>query len=591
MIFIQEKKRSGFFRNLWSKKETTIPETEIPTPEQQQEEKIPVVVEEEKKEEEITFPEDLYSLYTMWCNGQPSLSQDQFVSWLMEESFPPEYEAIPNLKDQIKDWIADSNKASKRLLEKELKVLPEKEEENQQEEKKKPLHSEIQIKMAKDNMAAYLFVFPPFFEGRAIDKGMLLEAINNAGIKKGIDVDRIDSIAQGRYFQIFPLAIGVYPVHGADGEIIDRIPREKETGIKEDEKGNVDFKDLNLFQNIQKDDIICEIIPPTNGTDGYDVKGRTLTGKKGKDARVPAGRHTVLSQDKLFLLSESNGHIIFENGRFQVEEKLVISHDVDMSVGNLDFVGDIIIHGDVLNGFEVKAEGSVFVKGMVEGAKIIAGKDIEIGKGMNGNRQGVLRAQGNVKCTFLENSTIYTGGFIHAESIVCCDVFCDNTVSVRYGKGVIIGGNIMAMHLIEARIIGSKANRETAITLGVMPHVVTEKKEVEKELKTVKDTLEKLEKNINYLKSLTSLSPEKEAILRQLVGQRDLYKNSDWELAERLQELELKISDNKNCRIKCDTLYPPTRITINGQMSLISYMAYKCNIYLSSENEVTVGTI
>lgn len=47
-----------------------------------------------------------------------------------------------------------------------------------------------------------------------------------------------------------------------------------------------------------------------------------------------------------------------------------------MSMGNIDFNGDVNITGSVRSGVTVHAMGSIYVGGFVEGATLIAGKDI-----------------------------------------------------------------------------------------------------------------------------------------------------------------------------------------------------------------------
>lgn len=42
--------------------------------------------------------------------------------------------------------------------------------------------------------------------------------------------------------------------------------------------------------------------------------------------------------------------------------------DVDFNVGNIDFLGDVHISGDVREDFVVHATGTVTVDGLVEGA-------------------------------------------------------------------------------------------------------------------------------------------------------------------------------------------------------------------------------
>ena len=67
--------------------------------------------------------------------------------------------------------------------------------------------------------------------------------------------------------------------------------------------------------------------------------------------------------------------------------------------GNIDFNGDVIIHGPITSGFTVQAGGDVFVAGTVDdGIKIIAQGDVAVSRSISGKRTLVkagktLRAQ------------------------------------------------------------------------------------------------------------------------------------------------------------------------------------------------------
>ena len=70
-------------------------------------------------------------------------------------------------------------------------------------------------------------------------------------------------------------------------------------------------------------------------------------------------------------------------------------------MGNINFTGSVVIHGDVLEGYSVKAKGDITVMGIVEGARLSAGGDILLHKGMRGMRTGVLEAEGDITAKFL----------------------------------------------------------------------------------------------------------------------------------------------------------------------------------------------
>ncbi len=74
--------------------------------------------------------------------------------------------------------------------------------------------------------------------------------------------------------------------------------RIRQIHLQEDSRGSINYKDLNLFQNIEAGDVICDIIPPGDGTDGTDVLGHAVPAKKGNAPVIPQGKNTVLNERK-----------------------------------------------------------------------------------------------------------------------------------------------------------------------------------------------------------------------------------------------------------------------------------------------------
>ena len=70
-----------------------------------------------------------------------------------------------------------------------------------------------------------------------------------------------------------------------------------------------------------------------------------------------------------------------------------VNGDVDYNTGNIDFVGTIVIRGNVRSGFKVKADGDIRIIGSVEGAELEAAGSIEISAGIIGQNKGLLKQQ------------------------------------------------------------------------------------------------------------------------------------------------------------------------------------------------------
>lgn len=450
----------------------------------------------------------------------------------------------------------------------------------------------ISARITKDGLHAFLFLFPPYRGGAKADRNRILSGLKEMSITYGVKEEQIAQIVSQRgYMKLWHIAEGISPVHGKDGEVIDKVSRSNEIAIQQGENGKADYKNLNLIQNVEAGDVLCEIIEAEKGIPGKNVSGSLIQARDGQSPKIPNGKNTVLSSDGKQLLAAEDGCVKFRNGCFHVEQVYVVKGNVDYGEGNIDVSGDVVVYGDVLNGFCVKAKGNITIQGMVEDAEIIAGGDIEIVKGMNGNRHGQLDAGGMVKAGFLENCMVYAGGSIHTNSIISCDIFCEDSVYVEGSRGVIIGGTITAFRSIEARIIGSKSNRETAIVLGEIPRMVTKRQEAQDELKSVNSTLEKLSKNVTYLERLiVTLPPEKLEILNQLKQQQDLYGDRKKELLEILDRLNNTTLDFDQCVVKANMIFPPTKIQIGIDNYVVTAVSSKCRVFKGEEG-VTVGIL
>lgn len=543
----------------------------------------------------------LYELYLIMLQSE---GQDQPMGVLPFETWMLSPISSLSIYNDYKDEISGFLRKLCLEIEKQLPLLAYKEPERGrnirgpkdappeeiEEVDPDPYDSAVHYIISHDNMHAFVFVTPPAFGGKEMDSDGVARTLAENGIVFGLNQALIGEIsAEKHYLQVYMVAEGQYPVNGKDGSIVDQYGYRSKIEIHQDNRGQADFKNLHSVQKISKDQVICDIIPPGNGTPGKNVTGSDLPCKDGKYPSIPNGKNTVISEDGLHLLSAVDGQILYKNSHYHVEPILVIQTNIDYGVGNVEFPGNIVVYGDVCNGFSVKAGGDVSVYGMVESASITAGGDVTLKKGMNGNFSGMIDAGGSVSASFLENCTVYAGGALHSNSIVSCDIFCEDTVYLQSNPGVIIGGTITAFRSVEARIIGSKSRRETTIILGEMPRLLEKKNKLQADITEAENVLDKLDKNINYLSKMQhSLPPEKLEILSQLNQQRDLYGEQKTENQKTLTELSSTAADYKECRVQCNMIFAPTKIVIGPESYTFTTLTSKCNVFLS-EKGIEVG--
>ena len=420
------------------------------------------------------------------------------------------------------------------------------------------LDAQAIVFLSKDGLLAWLLIYPPVGYGRQVEWSDLDRALAEQEVRWGIDEEMLNTIPQDpeRYFKLFPVARGTPPANGTDGRVVDLFPRTEERKLTIDENNRVDYSDLNFIHNVEKDGVICRIIPPTDGIPGRTVQGKAVTAKNGKAAAAPKGRNTALSEDGRTLTATMTGHVEFSGRSFQVKPVLDIPGNVDFSVGNINFLGDVCIHGDICSGFTVRAMGTITVGGVVEACTVEAGRDLIVARGVQGDNQAVIRAQRSIFAKYLENSCIYAKMDLETECIINCDVYCGGAVTVRTGHQSIIGGKIHAAHEVNAGAVGSRVGNRTDIVLGGQPCEEFDYELLTKEVRELEATMQCIERQPD--------SPSKISHIGKLRMQLTLSRGRLEELNQEKLQRAIEPQDPGLRRMTCNTVFPGAVLTIDS---------------------------
>lgn len=437
------------------------------------------------------------------------------------------------------------------------------------------IDAEVQVFLTSQRMSAWLLVYPPFGGGAELDRDMLAKALEAASVRYGVDKEFLDTLPglPEQYFHLYLAACGTLPVHGQDGYVIDSYSRQYVQALTEDESGRVDFTSLELFQNTKKGDVICQIFPPTACKDGRTVTDQVSYARTGRPATVPKGRNTELSEDGSCLIASCEGHVEFNGRSFQVKPVLEIGGNVDFSTGNLNSLGDIHIHGDVCSGFTVRATGNITVDGVIEASIVEAGGDLVVRKGVQGNNQAVLRAHRSVFAKYLESSRVHARENLETECLINCNVYSDGRVTVRSGRGTIIGGRIRAAREVSANIVGARSELPTAVILGGKPCEDFERESLIKELCEMEENLNRLSRQPD--------SPNKQRQMSKMRLQISANKMKLQQLDKELEKERREILPNReNGRLICGTVYPGAEITIGMASLKVAHETVGCTAVL-----------
>ncbi len=426
------------------------------------------------------------------------------------------------------------------------------------------------VEVSDDKMRAYMTLIPPKPGGRDIDIDDVMEALEEKGVVYGIKEDVIrESIEDEVYNVPILVAEGTKPQNGEDARIVYHFRTEKKIQLREDEKGQVNFKDLDLVENVVAGQLLATKIPATEGVPGKTVTGEILEAKPGKDVELQPGKNTELSPDGMSIIATINGQVVLSRGKVNVEPVYEVNGDVDIKTGNIMFLGTVIVKGNVEDGFSVKAAGDIEVKGSVGKSVLDAEGDIYIKQGVMGKIGGIIKSGGSIYAKFLEQVNVIADKNVLVEDgIMHCNVDASEKV-VCYGKrATIVGGRIRAGEVVNTKTLGSVSFTETVVEVGVDPKSRQRLFDLEKEKKEVEDELEKLKANIKTLQqqkeSGRNFTEEKAEMLEKMLEDREEMTIRLSEINEEMEELRSylkllktvgKVSVSKN-------VYPGVRIGI-----------------------------
>lgn len=404
-----------------------------------------------------------------------------------------------------------------------------------------------------------------------IDSKDIFDYLSEQGIVYGIREDEIKNYCKEKeYSKELVAAQGKEPINGADAQLIYDFDNSNESRFTEDEDGTIDFRNLNNVINVTKDTVLCHIVPEQEGEDGIDVYGNSINYKKGKSILFNHGNNTHISEDGLQLLASSDGCVEFKNDKVYIESVYKVNN-VDNTTGNIDFIGNVVINGDVKAGFSVTAKGDIKIKGMVEGAFINSGGEVVISKGMNGMGKGTIVAKGNVTSKYIENAIIFSEKSVFAEALINSEVIAKESIILRGSAAAIIGGISQAENVIYAKTIGSKTNPETNIILDLTKYqeelkLIASKtklnRQLEKDLSDKNKELKEIDDKVELIMSSSLDNDYKNNVQKQLLFAKIRINNEISELKRRITDI--KPSDNiEDHKIICrGTMFSNTRITV-----------------------------
>jgi len=400
-------------------------------------------------------------------------------------------------------------------------------------------------------MHVYITIQPPGEGGADLTVDGFNSLLTQNRVYHGAKTDYIAQLAdRPMYRERLEIAEGIRAANGKDAYIQYNFETDQtKIRLKEGTNGKVNFKELNIIQNVVQNQVLAVKMPPENGIDGKTVTGKILPAKAGNDIPLPIGINVHVGDDGDSVVSNINGQVMIVSGKINVEPVLTIEGDVNLKTGNIIFLGTVVITGNVEDGFSIKAAGNIEVKGTVSKAELDAEGDIIIYQGVNGKGGGKIRAGKSLLSRFIENANVEAGSMVIAQDgIINSNIDAIKSIVCMGKRASIMGGRLRAGEEINAKVLGnSTSGTETICEVGFDPHSKVElerlieiRTNAEEELDTVKLDMQTL---INTKKQRKTLPEDKEAYLQELMERRQVLSEEIKKAQDGIQKVQEYMND------------------------------------------------
>ena len=404
----------------------------------------------------------------------------------------------------------------------------------------------MSVEISDDEMKAYLFVSPPMLGGADVSADMIIAFLSNNRVVSGVNEKLVKQFQDSPvYRENYLIAEGIPAQKGDDAKVLYNFETDNtQVRLKETKTGQIDFKELNLIQNVVEGQPLAQKIPAQEGKSGKTVTGKYLPAVAGKDLDITTqlGKNTRLAEDNLTIIADKNGQVLLIKNKINVEPIMTIEGNVSIKTGNIMFLGTVYVKGNVDDGFSIKAAGNIEVKGTVGKATLDAEGDIVVSQGIAGKDGGYIHAGKSIWSKFIQNMELVEAGdmVIVSDGILNSKIVANRKVICRGKRADIIGSQITACDGVYARNLGSPAGgTDTVISVGFDPRSKERLTTLENQLATAEKELATLKLDIKSLegqkKVLRELPEEKDMLLKKKKEQRYI---TDTEIRETRHEID-----------------------------------------------------
>lgn len=341
--------------------------------------------------------------------------------------------------------------------------------------------------------------------------------------------------------------------------------------------GSVDYYNMGYVQSVITGQVLAqwdEQVAEDQCPYGY----RHFTDKK-----LPAGPNTKTNpENRDQLIATKNGYVFYnESGLITVKELLNVRGDVNISTGNIFFVGDLVVHGAIKSGLDVKAN-NVNVKGVIEQANVHAAGFLKCDGGIKGNSKAHVESKKTLRTTFCENATLVSGGnIIIDKNCMHTNIYCEGKFAV---KGRLAGGKCYScQYVYVGEQLGGGLSAQAQVIVGYNPLLLLQIDKISAQISLLKNNVDVLLKAMSNGAAATS-------DFRQKIEKNEMkirfLKNKKRQLWDKIQQTE----NLESCKIMVGGLVKPGVEISIGQAYMQVDTPLENVLFYYENNEIKVGS-
>lgn len=307
---------------------------------------------------------------------KPTITPSENITVLINgEPIEGETEVQPNDTIELKPTILEQNGGSFDIYFDEQKVTAFLGIEKGFIERYAPIdapptfHLEIKERLVKEDFVSFT-------------KEDIIKELHHRNVTNGIDEAAIEQAFEQQEPYEVVIAKGKPPVEGKNGYIEFLVQYEiNNVQPKLLEDGTVDFREIRQIPMVDVGDTIGIIHPPTEGEAGITLDNRPIKPKPVHEAIVK-GRGIEIKENQIIAAEKGTIRVNKRLPIYQIDiiQKLVHQGDVDLKSGNIAFVGDIEITGNVEENMTVESSERILIMQNVHGATVEAVNEIVVNR-------------------------------------------------------------------------------------------------------------------------------------------------------------------------------------------------------------------